>query len=242
VASDVSQYNIWDELLTQISGLTSCYLREGLAGGSNRRSGDYYAKLQAMHEQNVADMERILYGSDAELTELFPANSLQDLSGLRHYYHAPAMGKCFPGHRRVEYMSGAVARKGGDHALVANTRIEVGDKVGDGYRFKEFLFTEAEDRDLIDVEDNYPGFLVDARKVSLRGSSGCLPYGVPRGCGFKGVGRYRKAPFWVDAGKPLELRCRIRDRGEGCRSAGSLKTASVGGACDTQMRPVAHVR
>jgi hypothetical protein len=242
VASDVSQYNIWDELLTQISGLTSCYLRRDLGSPSNRRSGDYYDKLQAMHEQNVADVERILYGSDAEITELFPRNSLQDLSGLRHYYHAPAMGKCFPDHRRVEYMSGAVARKGDDHALIANTRIEVGDKVGSGYRFKEFLFTEAEDRDLIDIEDNYPGFVVDARKVRLKGSAGCLPYGVPRGCGFKSVGRYRKAPFWLDAGKPLELSCRIRDLGEACQSAGSLKTASVGGSCDTQMRPVAHVR
>jgi hypothetical protein len=242
VASAVSQYNIWDEFLTQISGLTACFLRQDLGSGANRRSGDYYDKLQAMYAQNVGDMERILYGSDAELQGIFPGNSLNDLSGLRHYYHAPAMGKCFPNHRRVEYMSGAVASKGGDHVLIANTRIKVGDKVAGGYRFEEFLFTEEEDEDRIDIRDSYPGFVVDGRKVSLKGSSGCLPYGVPRGCGFKRVGRYRKAPFWVDAGKSLELKCRIRDQGEACGSSSRVKTASVGGACDTQMRPVAHVR
>jgi hypothetical protein len=195
-----------------------------------------------MYAQNVGDVERILYGSDEELRGVFPGNSLRDLSGLRHYYHAPAMGKCFPDHRRVEYMSGAVASKGGDHALIANTRIEVGDKVPGGYRFKEFLFTEEQEEDVIDIEDNYSGFVVDPRKVSLKGSSGCLPYGVPSGCRFKRVGRYRKAPFWVDAGKPLALQCRIRDQGESCRSSGSAREVTVGGPCDTQMRPVAHVR
>jgi hypothetical protein len=242
VASAVSQYNIWDEFLTQISGLTACFLRQDLGSPSNRRSGDYYDKIQAMYAQTAGDVERILYGSDEDLQRIFPGNGLHDLSGLRHYYHAPAMGKCFPNHRRVEYMSGAVASKGSDHVLIANTRIQVGDKVSGGYRFEEFLFTEEEDEDLIDIRDNYPGFIVDGRKVSLKGSSGCLPYGVPRGCGFKRVGRYRKAPFWVDAGKSLELSCRIRDQGEACRSSASVKTASVGGACDTQMRPVAHVR
>jgi len=243
VASSVSQYNIWDEFLTQISGLTACFLRQDLASsGSNRRSGDYYDKLQTMYTQNVSDVERILYGSDDALRKLFPGNSLHDLGGLRHYYHAPAMGKCFPNHRRVEYMSGAVARKGGDHALIANTRIKVGDKVQGGYRFREFLFAEEEEEDVIDIEDNYPGFVVDARKVRLKGSSGCLPYGVPRGCGFKRIGRYRKAPFWLDAGKPLELECRIKDRGKTCKRSGTTRSVSVGGSCDTQMRPVAHVK
>jgi len=241
-ASSVSQYNIWDEFLTQISGLTACFLRQDLGSTGNRRSGDYYDKLQAMYDQNVSDVERILYGSDDALRALFPGNSLHDLSGLRHYYHAPAMGKCFPNHRRVEYMSGAVASKGNDYALIANTRIKVGDKAENGYRFREFIFTESEHEDVIDIEDNYPGFVVDGRKVRLKGSSGCLPYGVPRGCGFKHVGRYRRAPFWLDAGKPLELKCKIRDQGKTCKSSGSTKTARVGGACDTQMRPVTHVK
>ncbi len=236
VSSKVSQYNIWDEYLTQISGLTSCYLRDDLSGN------DYYAKIQAMYGQNVGDVERILFGSDAELRELFPGNGLGDLQSLRHYYHAPAMGKCFPNHNRVEYMSGAVASKGGDFALIADTRIEVGDKTSGGYRFQQFLFREDEDRDVIRIEDNYPGFTVDARKVSLREASGCRPYGIPGGCRLGNVGRYRKTPGWLNAGKPLELTCRIRDRGAQCRGGGSLKTAKVGGACDTQMRPVAGVR
>jgi hypothetical protein len=60
-----------------------------------------------------------------DLAAIFPRNSLADLKNIKHYYHAPAMGKCFPDHDRVEYMSGAVAGKGNDFALIANTRIQV---------------------------------------------------------------------------------------------------------------------
>jgi hypothetical protein len=235
VSSKVSQYNIWDEYLTQISGLTSCFLRDDL------RDDDYYRKLQAMYQQNAGDAERVLYGSDAELQRLFPGISLGDLTSMRHYYHAPAMGKCFPRHDRVEYMSGAVARNGADFALIADTRIRVGEKTSGGYRFESFRFRQDEDRDRISIEDDYGGFLVDPRKVSLRKASGCTPYGVPRGCRFKDVGRYRKTPPWLKAGKPLELTCKIEDRGEQCRSRGTLRTAKVGGSCDTQMRPVTRV-
>jgi hypothetical protein len=241
VSSSVSQYNIWDEFLTQISGLTACFLRADLGSGGNPKSGAYYDKLQAMYTQNVGEVERILYGSDAQLTDIFPGSSLADLLGLRHYYHAPAMGKCFPGYNRVEYMSGAVARKGGDFALIANTRIQVDDKVGDGYRFREFLFTEEADGDRVQIEDSYPGFVVDARKVSLRSPSGCVPWGIPRGCPSRDVGRYRKVPPWLKAGKPLELTCRIQDRGAACDSRPSTRTASVGGRCDKEMRPVTGV-
>ena len=196
-----------------------------------------------MYAQNRPDVERILYGPDAALADVFPGNSMRDLEGMRHYYHPPAMGKCFPGHKRVEYMSGAVASKGGNHALIANTRIRVGDKAAGGYRFREFIFTEEDDRDRIDIQDNFPGFVVDGRKVSLRTGSGCLPYGVPKGCGFREVGRYRKAPFWLDAGKPVAIQCRIADGAESCKGgAGARREASVGGVCDTKMQPVTHVR
>jgi hypothetical protein len=242
VSSAVSQYNIWDEFLTQISGLTSCFLRDDLGSAGNAQSGAYYDKLQAMYAQSLEDVERILYGSDGDLAEVFPGNRLADLLQLRHYYHAPAMGKCFPNHKRVEYMTGAVANKGGDFALIANTRIQVGDKVDGGYRFREFRFTEEADRDRVTILDNYPGFVVDGRKVSLRAPSGCVPYGIPRGCGLKKVGRYRKTPSWLASGKPLALNCRIEDRGESCDSQGSTRTVSVGGTCDKEMRPVARVR
>jgi len=238
LSSEVSQYNIWDEYLTQISGLTSCFLRSDLGSG---KSADYYNKIRAMYEQNVGDVQRILFGSDRNLQDIFGKASLSDIKALRHYYHAPAMGKCFPGHKRVEYMSGAVARKGKDFALIANTRIRVGSKGGSGYRFQEFLFEEAPEKDLIDIVDNYPGFEVDARKVSLRGSSGCPPYGIPPGCNHRSVGRYRRTPSWLASGKALALQCRILDRGADCRGRGSLETVSVGGTCDTQMRPVTRV-
>ena len=235
VASSVSQYNIWDEYLTQISGLTACFMRPDLADDT------YYGKIQAMYEQNVGDVERILYGDDGDLKDIFPGSSLGSLKEVRHYYHAPAMGKCFPNHPRVEYMSGAVAERGGDFALIANTRIEVGSKAGGGYTFKEFKFDEEDRGDVIRIEDNYPGFTVDARKVSLRAPSSCPAYGVPPGCRFKSVGRYRKTPSWINAGRPIEIQCRIKDRGESCRGGGSMKTASVGGSCDVEMRPVAGV-
>jgi hypothetical protein len=236
VSSSVSQYNIWDEYLTQISGLTACFLRSDLAGD------DRYGKLQAMYAQNVGDVRRILYGSDAELTELFPATATDDVLRLRHYYHPPAMGKCFPDHDRVEYISGAVARKGSDFALIANTRIRVDGKANGGYFFRDFVVEQGTDRDTVEIVDNYPGFVVDGRKVDLKKSSRCAPYGIPQGCRFDEIGRYRRTPFWLKSGKSLELTCPIEDRGTRCRDEATLRTASVGGVCDTEMRPVAGVK
>ena len=235
VSSNVSQYNIWDEYLTGISGLTACFLRDDVA------DEPLYAKLQAMYAQNLPDVEDILFGNDADLQRIFSGASLADIKDLRHYYHAPAMGKCFPNHDRVEYITGAVARKGGDFALIANARIRVDQKVDGGYSFREFRFDQEEERDEVRIVDSYPGFVVDARKVDLKPVKGCPPYGIPSGCGFKSVGRYRTVPSWLNQGKPLALTCRIADRGESCRGAPSTKAATVGGVCDTQMRPVSGV-
>jgi hypothetical protein len=235
VASDVSQYNIWDAYLTMISGLTACYLRTDL------ENKDFYDRIQAMYTQSVGDAERILYGGDPALRELFPGNSMSDLTEMRHYYHPPAMGKCFPQHDRIEYMSGAVAENGPDHALIANARIKVGERVGSGYRFKEFRFDQEDWGDAIRIEDNYPGFVVDGRKVRLGGGGGCTAYGVSPGCRFSKVGRYRKTPNWLSAGKPVALNCRIRDMGESCRGGGSTRSVAVGGACDVDMMPVTGV-
>ncbi len=235
VASEPSQYNIWDEYLTGISGLTSCFLRDDLAGDP------YDAKLRTMYAQNLPDMERILFGDDSDLRALFSGPSLSDIKNLRHYYHAPAMGKCFPNYDRVEYITGAVARKGGDFALIANTRIKVGEKVDGGYRFREFHVDQKEERDDIRILDSYPGFVIDARKVDLKPAKRCPPYGIPGGCKFKSVGRYRTVPPWLNAGKPLGITCRIQDRGESCKGAPRARAATVGGVCDTQMRPVSGV-
>ncbi len=235
VASTVSQYNIWDEYLTQISGLTACYLRDDLA------TSPKYAKLQAMYAQNVQDVQRILFGTDADLLELFQGAALDDVKKTAHYYHAPAMGKCFPQIAGVEYMSGAVASKGDDFALIANTRIQVGDKTGDDYRFRAFRFQETDERDVVDTRDDYPGFVVDGRKVSLIAASGCKPYGIPAGCQLGEIGRYRKTPSWLNAGKPQGLTCRIADRSESCGAPEKPVTVEVGGMCDTQMRPVSGV-
>lgn len=238
VASKVSQYNIWDGYLTQISGLTSCFLRSDLNQGE---SADYYARIRAMYEQSLEDVERILYGNDRHLKNIFRQASLSEIKELRHYYHAPAMGKCFPRHKRVEYMSGAVAKRGAHFALIANTRIQVGKRGENGYEFREFRFEETPENDRVAIRDKFPGFEVDARKVSLKGPSNCSPYGIPQGCNHHRIGRYRRTPPWLEAGEPLGLQCRIRDRGENCRGRGNLKTVTVGGPCDTQMRPVTRV-
>ena len=235
VASDVSQYNIWDAYLTQISGLTACYLRTDLA---NR---DPYDRIQAMYTQNVGDAERILYGSDADLRDMFPGTPMGEITELRHYYHPPAMGKCFPQESRIEYMSGAVAENGPDHALIANTRIKVGDKVGSGYRFREMRFDMEDWGDAIRIEDNYPGFVVDGRKVRLGGGGGCTAYGVSSGCRFSKVGRWRRTPSWLSAGRPLGLTCTVESRGESCRGGGRPERVTVGGACVVDMMPVSGV-
>jgi len=242
VCSKVSQYNIWDEYLTQISGLTSCFLRDDLAVGKDT-NGKEYQKLEAMYRQSLTDVERILFGDDRELQSLFPGNTLADLKSLRHYYHAPAMGKCFPQLKRIEYMSGAVARRGKAYALIANTRIQVGKKQGDDYFFSALEVRDADKGDQLRLVNDYPGFLVDGRRVSLAGvSSRCRPYGIPRGCSTKATSRYRKTPSWVNAGKPLEIRCRISDRGEQCNRAGKERLVRVGGVCDTEMRPFGGIR
>ncbi|MCB1777042.1 MAG: hypothetical protein KDI50_06375 [Candidatus Competibacteraceae bacterium] len=246
VSSRVSQYNIWDEYLTQISGLTSCFLRQDLrsdtaAGRQQRHNSAYYDKIQAMYRQNLPDVERILFGDDRDLEALFSGASLRNIKRLRHYYHAPAMGQCFPQHDRVEYMSGAVARKGQDFALIANTRIRVDQRTQNGYFFRDFVVQTQPERDVVRLVDRYPGFVVDGRKVSLGRASSCPPYGIPRGCRFKSIGRYRKTPSWLNTGTPLALTCRIRDRGEQCQAQGSLQKVTVGGVCDTQMRPVTGV-
>jgi hypothetical protein len=236
VASKVSQYNIWDEYLTQISGLTACYLRDDLA------TDPYYARLQAMYAQNAGDVQRILFGSEADLVELFPGAALADIVRTAHYYHAPAMGKCFPNQAGVEYMTGAIARNGGNFALIANARLRLDDKVGDGYRFRSFRFAETDLRDEVEIRDDYPGFVVDGRKVTLRGPpADCRPYGIPAGCAYDEVGRYRRTPSWLTAGNPVGLSCRVADRTASCLAPERLVTVEVGGRCDTQMRPVSGV-
>lgn len=234
VASSVSQYNIWDEFLTQTSGLTSCFLRPDLASHPD------YVKIRAMYAQNVGDVERILYGSDADLDAVFPDAS-GALTAMRHYYHPPAMGKCFPDHPRVEYVTGAVARRGRDLALIASTRIEVGARRDDDYLFEEALIETGPAGDTVDVVDRYPGFAIDGRKVSLRPSSGCRPYGTPSGCKWKRVGRYRKVPSWLDTGRAMSLICRVRDGGAQCDRESALETVRLGGVCDAEMQPVAGV-
>ena len=241
VSSKVSHYNIWDEYLTQVSGLTSCFLRDELSGARSPNA-EYFGKLRGIYEQNLGDVQRILFGDDQDLSEIFPNVSMTDLKSLKHYYHAPAMGKCFPTDDRVIYVSGAVARKGNDFALIANTRIRVDERMGDGYHFREFVLEQNEDRDEVEIVNSFPGFLVDSRKVDFKATSRCAPYGIPPGCGVQEVGRYRTTPSWLNAGKPLELTCRIKDRGASCQGSGSLKTVRVGGVCDTQMRPVAGVK
>ena len=248
VSSTVSQYNIWDEYLTQISGITSCFLRSDL-GNRKFTSSDKnsfqtinYAKLQGMYAQSLAQVQQIVFGTDSDLSQVFPKVPLPDLKSLRHYYHPPAMGKCFPNHERVEYMTGAVARKGENFALIANTRIQVDTRTDGGYFFHDFVFEQKPDRDAVTIVNAYPGFVVDGRKVSLKTASRCSPYGIPQGCRFDSISRYRKMPRWVATGKSLELMCRVNDQGEACQSSSTLKIAKVGGVCDTEMRPVAGVR
>ena len=236
VSSTPSQYNIWDEYITQTSGLTSCFLRN--QGGA----GNEYRLYRKLYEQNLADIERIIFGGDSDLQEIFPGNSLSALKNLRHYYHAPAMGKCFPQYDRVEYLSGAVAERDGDFVLLADTRIKVGQRVGNGYLFQSFRVQTGNRKDSAHTVDNYPGFVVDGRRISLKKPTRCAPYGIPAGCGFQSVGRYRKTPSWGNEGQPMEVKCRVQSRGEQCNAAPSPTTVRVGGVCDVEMRPYTGIR
>ncbi|MFC1611566.1 hypothetical protein ACFL6C_11460 [Myxococcota bacterium] len=235
VATSVSQYNIWDEYLTQISGLTSCYLRDDIP------DEEHLAKTRAIHTQSVGDVEKILFGSNDQLRKMFPGTPVRELQGLRHYYHPPAMGKCFPEHDRIEYISAAFAKKGDDFVLVANTWVQVGDKKHSGYLFRKLVLEQRPDEDIVSFADHHAGFVLDSRKVTLKPPWRCVPYGIPSGCRFETIGRHRKPPSWLDAGKSTELTCQVEDRGAGCKKTGSSATVKVGGRCDTKMRPMSGV-
>jgi hypothetical protein len=236
VASAVAQYNIWDEYLTQTSGLTACFLRPDLAGHER------YGRVQAMYAQSVGDVERILFGSPRALQAVFPGTSADDLTRLRHYYHPPAMAKCFPPGERLEYITGAVAERGGQFALIAATWIRVDEPSDTGYHFRQAIIDAGSSGDVVRAEDRYPGFVIDGRKVQFGRSSRCAPYGTPRGCRFTQIGRHRTTPGWLSSGDPLQLTCRVRARGTDCRAEATVETVKLGGACDTQMQPVAGVR
>jgi hypothetical protein len=236
VASEVAQYNIWDELLTQTTGLTSCFLRPDLAAVPAD------ARLQAMYAQNVGDVEGILFGGAPGLARAFPGEPTGKLTQLRHYYHPPAMGKCFPDDPRLEYISAAIARRGDDFALIANTRVHVEEPRGAWYRFRIADVEVAGDRDVVQLVDRYPGFVIDGRKIELKRPTGCTPYGTPPGCRFASIGRHRRTPRWLADGDPIQISCRVRASGESCAEPPREQTVSVGGVCDTAMQPVAGVR
>lgn len=236
VAAEVAQYNIWDEVLTQTTGLTSCFLRPDLRGVPA------YARLQAMYAQSVGDVEGILFGGGRGLERAFPGEPAAQLTQLRHYYHPPAMGKCFPDDPRLEYISAAIARDGDDFALIANTRVRVEEPRGAWYRFRIADVEDAGGRDVVHVVDRYPGFVIDGRKIELKRPSSCTPYGISPSCRIASAGRYRKTPRWLRDGTPLQITCRVRASGESCSEPPRLETVSVGGLCDTAMQPVAGVR
>jgi hypothetical protein len=238
VATKVLQYNIWDEYLTQVTGITSCFLRNDLV---NTVYNDY-SRLQRMYEQNIADIESILFGEDDDLQRIFLEASLKDLKMLRHYYHAPAMSKCFPQHDSVKYVTGAIARKNDEYILLANKRIRIDRQADNGYFFRDFIVHPTDKKDDVQIVDNYPGFVVDGRKVTSKTLSRCVPYGIPAGCIWSEVGRYRRMPPWHRSGKNIELMCRINERGESCQNSASLKSVKVGSCCDTQMRLITGVK
>ncbi len=235
VASSVSQYNIWDEYLTQISGLATCFLRPDLA------SVPKLARIQSMYRQSIGDIERILYGGNGDLLNVFEDNPLKKILKLRHYYHPPAMGKCFPNQERIEYISGAVAKSGKNHILLINQRIRVDAEKKSGYLFRDFELDAAEKADNITLPKNYPGFLMDKRKIALGKSSGCAPYGVSSGCDFKVNGRFRKPAFWLKDGEALKLKCSIKAAGKSCEEPIKVTQVAVGGKCDVDMQPVSGV-
>ena len=63
-----------------------------------------------MYAQNVDDVQRILFGNDTDLATLFPAPRCRAQAEPRILPHR-RWASAFP-HPRVEYMSGAIARKG----------------------------------------------------------------------------------------------------------------------------------
>jgi hypothetical protein len=236
VSSAVSQYNIWDDYLTQTSGLTSCFLRTDLADTPP------YTKLQAMYAQSVADISSILFEPEDKLQTVFIDADSTTLTSLRHYYHPPAMGACFPNHEAVEFITAAAAGRNGDYILLVNQRIKVDEEQDDGYRFRDFRYSLADGADKVAVTDTYNGFVIDGRKVSLKKSTRCTPYGVSDKCRFNKVERYRKTPFWLNSGKLVEFKCRIHDQGESCSGEAQLENVDIGGSCDIEMMPVVGVK
>ncbi len=245
VATKVSQYNIWDEVPSQVSGLTSCYLRPSADDGSVGSP----SRLRRMHRQSVEAIDTILFGSDTALQALFAGVPPADLTALRHYYHPPAMGPCFPDHPRVGKVAAALARRGGDHVLIANAWVELGEREAGGDRFRLFRVRTDPDRDRVQSLDLYPGFLLDPGALQPGLPPRCTAYGLPSGCHFERIGRHRQTPPWQAAGRPLALPCRVPSLGTSCdfppppapEEGKAPVAATVGGACDRELQPITGV-
>lgn len=237
VASNPSIHPTWDRYPTQVSGVTSCYLRADLA------EHPYYHRLQAAYGQIVTDAETILFGERDDLAQVFPSNPLNDLLNTRHYYHAPSQDKCFPGTENLAFIRGAVARYGNSLALITDMRVQIGQRNADGFLFQELEIEARADGDRTRLNDGYRGFALDPRYVRPQPLEGCLPYGVPPLCERDTVTRHRILPEWVSKGRPLGIQCHTQDLGQSCASpAGSKRVdVEVGGDCDTRMRPIAEV-
>jgi len=96
-------YNIWDEYLTQVTRPDLL-----LPAPRHRRQRRQARRHPCAPRSPMSSA--ILFGDDRDLEAVFPRSSLGNLKALRHYYHPPAMGKCFPDYPQVEFMAGRGGR------------------------------------------------------------------------------------------------------------------------------------
>ena len=180
-ASSVTQYNIWDEYLTQISGLTSCFLRPDLAEDATTTP-----RSRPCTRRTSGTWSAILYGSEADLREIFPGTPARgsdlDASLLPRPSHGQVLPQPRPG--GVHVGCGG-AQRGGDFALIADTRIQVGAKAGERLQLQGVPVRRGAQGRRHPHPGQLSGLLVDARKVSLRPPGSCPPYGIPSGCRFE---------------------------------------------------------
>ncbi len=262
VAASVTQYNIWDRLFTMKDSITSCYLRRDLQPGASAGrvwrdhygqpsddAGARYQKEQARFTAAFERAELILSTPRRSLTRLFAADDKRDILELLHYYHPPAMGKCFPQEPRQEYMSGAYIKRGDAFFLLLGERSLIGRSrrdpvLGAAYELSlARLGADASGLERVLLTTPMPGVLVASSRVAFGTPKRCTAYGVEPNCSFDKVRRYRRTPPWLSSGRAARVTCKSVPNGpKTCATpATGGHSVTLGGRCSIDFMPMSRV-
>lgn len=264
VATRESQYNIWSDFFTDITYMSSCFLRidrhpstpsERQAQWINEEQKQSYHRMVKMFQTTIQRAEEILYADDEKISASFGGVDIKNLTGLRHYYHPPAMQTCYPQFPQRQFVSEAYVRCGQNYHFIRKENIEVTGKGPDGNVL--FSILKKDDSGTSDpIDDNlkfenvFPGCILDPSRIKPpTEASRCSLYGLPPSKGKKSTEcaplttqYFRTYPKWIQGAETPEITCKqVPSKGESCNDSVQHVDATWGGSCDRQMMPALGV-